>query len=627
MKSSIRWILISSFIASIVVFTGVLVYGFSQFEDVRDLSRDIVQSKTTKYQIVTEMLSAARERLLDLYAMVNSDDPFYRDELFLDFNKQGAIFADARERLIEQELSEEESTILITQGKHTNISVPIQNQLIDLIQNDEIEQARLLLNESGEAAQNRVLDELKKLLNIQLQDSHHILNEIDQQYERSLVHILTLVSIAFVLGTIVAILIIIKLSRIEHRLFEEIENTRATLASVSDALLKVNTQGQIVFANIKATELFGEHLLDNPVTDTLPFIEMQTLFSPENSRVRPGLFTVTTQTGNIWVELMLESIRDENGNETGKLIVLHDQTEVVQSHQRLESLNESLEKRVQERTRNLEESNARLEESLASLAQAHEQLVQSEKMAALGSLVAGISHEINTPIGIGVTTSTNIEESIESLEQMFSDGTLTRSEFENRIGQTRKGLDILIRNLRRASELIKSFKQVAVDQSSDELREIDVREYCDEIILSLQPKLKTTNIQLDNNIPEGIRIYTNPGALYQILSNLIMNSLVHAFDQPLDNETISLNAMLNNSELVFEYKDNGKGADEETLKKIFDPFFTTKRGQGGSGLGMNVVYNLVTSSLKGKIDVQSEEDRGIAIKINMPVSQTQPQLH
>jgi len=255
---------------------------------------------------------------------------------------------------------------------------------------------------------------------------------------------------------------------------------------------------------------------------------------------------------------------------------------------------------------------------LNTLAQTQEQLVHSEKMAALGGLVAGISHEVNTPIGISVTSATNIEEKMRELESDFLSGQLTKNSFKSFMQHSQQGLDILIKNLARASDLVRSFKQVAVDQSSDELREINLHEYCDEIILSLHPKLKNTNISVINTIPDDIFIFTNPGSIYQIISNLIVNSVIHAFDDRSEDPEIVLSSTSDGSQHTITYNDNGNGLDETTLTKIFDPFYTTKRGQGGSGLGMHVVYNLVTTSLHGNITVNSTPGKGISIDMIIP---------
>lgn len=621
MQGNTHWMLALGFVATLIIFIGVLSYGIAQFSSVKSNSNSIVDRNNIRSELIFTMLSSARERVVDLYAMINSDDPFNRDDIYLHFNKQGAIFARARAALLDQDLSEGELAILEKQGALTGISVPLQNNLVDLIQADEIEQAKTLLNDEVVDAQNFVLDELVMLLNLQKKGSKAILASIDEDFKQSRNLILSWSLVAFLLGAIVAYTIIKKISKIERRLFDEIAKEKATLSSIHDVIFRLNNNGIIVFANDKANDLFEFGVINKHISEVVDFITNDVLST--DSRLSSDRFErrqITVNDCDYWVDIMLASIKDESGSESGKVLVLHDISDVVNAQKHLEEANANLEYRVLERTRNLETTNEQLKESLESLANAQEQLVHSEKMAALGGLVAGISHEINTPIGIGVTSATDIEEKIHELDRVFHSGKLTKSDFEGFMSHSKKGLDILIRNLRRASDLIRSFKQVAVDQSSDEQRTINLHSYCDEIILSLHPKLKVTKIKVKNVIPDNIDLYTNPGAVYQVVSNLVMNSIIHAYEgfDKNSNMEIVINAIDKGDVLEIQYSDNGSGMDVEILSKIFDPFFTTKRGQGGSGLGMSVVYNLIVSKLHGKVTALSEPGKGLAITMNIP---------
>lgn len=619
-QSRTRWILLSGFLLSLVIFFGLFSYGISQFEEIKDNTGEIVNKNNNKSEHVVEMVSSARERVLNLYAMVSSDDPFYRDDLFMDFNKQAARFINARAALFELNLSTREQKLLKDQGEFTGVALPIQNEIVNLIQNDKIEEAKKLLNEKGVEAQNRVLDVLGTLLALQQKKTRAIVESIDTKYEESQRLIVLWALVAFVVAAAAALFVMAKINNTEHRLFEEMEKARATLGSINDIIMRIDSRGEIVFANRKTDELFGEDVCGRLVGDVLPVVSVKDLFGDNGlADGKLGLFDLEISGKKYWLEVVVQTIRNEHGNITSKVLVLHDLTSVVTAKNRLEAANETLEHRVEERTANLQDANEQLKLSLSSLAEAQEKLVHSEKMAALGGLVAGISHEINTPVGIGVTSATNIEEKIQALEKSFLSGKLTKREFESSMQHIRKGLDILIANLNRASDLIKSFKQVAVDQSSDEFRHIDVREYCDEIIMSLHPKLKNTNIKVENIVPESVVVFTNPGALYQIISNLIVNSIIHAFDGGQDEEKIQVGAERCDDELTVCYMDNGKGVEEEALAKIYEPFYTTKRGQGGSGLGMNVVYNLVTTSLNGTIDIVSKPGEGLKVTIKVPV--------
>jgi signal transduction histidine kinase len=240
-------------------------------------------------------------------------------------------------------------------------------------------------------------------------------------------------------------------------------------------------------------------------------------------------------------------------------------------------------------------------------------------MASLGGLVAGISHEINTPLGIGVTAASSIDMEVNKLNSEFQAGTMKRSTLENFIMHTSMASGILLSNLKRAAELIKSFKQVAVDQSSDDNRSINLHAYVAEILSSLQPKLKVTAVQVENLCDREIEIFTKPGAIYQILSNLMINSLTHAYDLT-QRGLVSIAAKHDGDNIVLTYQDDGKGIPEQDIKRIFDPFFTTKRGQGGSGLGLNIVYNLVVTTLGGSIEVNSKPYRGTTFTIIFPTN-------
>ncbi len=263
-------------------------------------------------------------------------------------------------------------------------------------------------------------------------------------------------------------------------------------------------------------------------------------------------------------------------------------------------------------------ANESLKMSLENLRQTQSQLVQAEKMASLGGLVAGISHEINTPLGIGVTSATAMQEELYNLQREFESGSMKRSTLERYIAHAVNGTDILVRNLMRAAELIRSFKQVAVDQSSDERRLVDLAQYIDEVVLSLQPRFKGSRIQVVNHSPSGLLINTYPGAIYQILSNLLINALIHAYEPDQDG-VIRLEGRLAGGLVEIDCADDGKGIPPEIQDRIFDPFFTTRRGSGGSGLGLHIVFNLVVSSLNGSIRLVKDVGKGTTFRISFPL--------
>jgi signal transduction histidine kinase len=284
----------------------------------------------------------------------------------------------------------------------------------------------------------------------------------------------------------------------------------------------------------------------------------------------------------------------------------------------LHNLNQELEQRVEERTHALSELNQNLQTTIATLHDTKTQLIHSEKMASLGNLVAGISHEVNTPLGIGFTSATSLLEEVNNIDKQFQDGSMKRSDLENFFAHAHLAGDILIKNLDRASDLIRSFKQVAVDQSNDDIRLVNFYTYFSEVLLSLHPQYKNTTISVENCADQSLQCITYPGAIYQIISNLILNSLMHAFDYG-QIGLIRVCARQDGSHVEISCQDNGKGISEQNLTKIFDPFFTTKRGSGGTGLGLNIVYNLVTTQLNGTINAESVEGEGTTFKIRFPI--------
>ena len=290
-----------------------------------------------------------------------------------------------------------------------------------------------------------------------------------------------------------------------------------------------------------------------------------------------------------------------------------------QSEEQHRKLNASLEDMVNSRTVALKDANQELIQTLEKLHQFQRQIVQNEKMASLGDMVAGVAHEVNTPIGLGVTASTMMLDRLAVIQKDFENKTLKASAMKRFIDESNENLNIIYRNLNRAAELISSFKQVAVDQSSESSRSFCVEQLVNEILLSLQPRLKKLKHKINVDCDPTLIVDTKAGPINQILINLIMNSVIHGFEH-IDSGTINISAeLVNKSKLKIVYTDDGKGIPPEIRKRIFDPFVTTKRGQGGSGLGMHLVYNLVTQALNGSISLTSEEGNGVEFVIIFPV--------
>jgi signal transduction histidine kinase len=279
---------------------------------------------------------------------------------------------------------------------------------------------------------------------------------------------------------------------------------------------------------------------------------------------------------------------------------------------------DTLEQTVVVRTAELMIAKNEVETAFNSLKQTQDTLVQSEKMAALGGLVAGIAHEINTPIGVILMSSTHLEAETDKVACRYRQGELSGDELEDYFDTARQSVRLMTINSQRAAELINSFKQVAVDQTGGERREFDLKGYIEEIVLSLRPKLKRTAISVGLECPEGLTVNSYPGALSQILTNFIVNSLQHAY-QPDQAGRLNIRVtLLSDDTIRLIYSDDGKGIPPELQSKIFDPFFTTQRGNGGSGLGLHIVYNAVYQTLKGRLQMHSAFAQGTMFTLHFP---------
>jgi len=256
-------------------------------------------------------------------------------------------------------------------------------------------------------------------------------------------------------------------------------------------------------------------------------------------------------------------------------------------------------------------------DSYQQLQETQQKLITQEKMASLGTLVAGVAHEINTPLGICVTATSHLQAEREVIQEATNNKTLVQSQFQRFMQHLDEGLKILQVNTTRAADLIQSFKQVSVDQSNVTLREFELHRYMQDVLLTLKPKLNKAGCKLNFECPEHITLYSDPGAIAQIITNLVFNALIHGLDKHPD-PLITIRYTMDSRMVTLHFSDNGSGMDARMLTHIFEPFFTTKRNEGGTGLGTHVVFNLVTASLKGKIDVASKPGEGLHYTIVFP---------
>ena len=267
----------------------------------------------------------------------------------------------------------------------------------------------------------------------------------------------------------------------------------------------------------------------------------------------------------------------------------------------------------------LRSSKEKAEGALLELRAAQQNLIDAERLAALGGLVAGVAHEVNNPIGISLTVASSFARRSEMFEaELKSNGALRRSQLDEFVRSSRDAAQQLVANLHRAGELIQSFKQVAVDRSHAERRQFDLSESTDQIIASLRPVLKKATIAVTVEVPEGLMIDGYPGSYGQILTNLFLNAATHAFAGGRSG-TISISAKPRGPEDVeIIFADNGAGMTPEVQRQAFDPFFTTRRNDGGTGLGLHIVYNLVTQQLGGRMMLNSRLGQGTTFRIMMP---------
>ncbi|MBN1980723.1 MAG: HAMP domain-containing protein [Chitinivibrionales bacterium] len=326
-----------------------------------------------------------------------------------------------------------------------------------------------------------------------------------------------------------------------------------------------------------------------------------------NDEIAALASSINTMTANL---LCITTSRDELNREI---------EEHKKAKEQIATLNEELEQRVTSRTAELLQVNKRLESSMEILQRTQNKLIESEKFAALGNLVAGIAHEVNTPVGIGVTAASHLADATSKVQSLFSSGTMKKSDFEKYLSTTSEISTTLTTNMQRAATIIRNFKQVAVDQSSEAQRDFNLKEYIDSILVSLHPHFKKTKHVIHVECPESIIIMSYPGAFSQIFTNLILNSLNHSF-AGIEQGQITLHIEQDTDMLILQYYDNGVGMTQEQTKRIFEPFYSMNRNKAGYGLGMHIVYNMITQQLMGSIECCSNIGKGTVFLMHLPFS-------
>lgn len=331
-------------------------------------------------------------------------------------------------------------------------------------------------------------------------------------------------------------------------------------------------------------------------------LSLRVVFEPLK-KLRDGLFDLATR-GSDEVEELPESRRDELGD-------------VIRGFNQIQRRMKSTISRIREAEDAARRSAEVTARALQDLRQTQESLLQAERLASLGSLVAGVAHEINTPVGIALTSASVLKQATDELQAAVGTTGLKKSEIMRYLDTAAESARLIMNNAYRAAHLIHSFKQIAVDQTSEARRPFALKEYIEEIVSSLQPKLKKTPIRLVLNCPPEIVLDSYPGAFAQVITNLTLNCVEHAFEVDTPGE-IRISARLDGGTVELHVADDGKGIAPEVLDRIFEPFFTTRRGQGGTGLGLNIVYNLIRKQFCGTIAVSSTPGQGTHFTLRIP---------
>jgi PAS domain S-box-containing protein len=344
--------------------------------------------------------------------------------------------------------------------------------------------------------------------------------------------------------------------------------------------------------------------------------------TPQGKRWQGEMELVRKDGSSIWC-LINGKAMDAADLSKGGVWVVQDISDRKQTEAALVEAKDGLEHSLAELEKqkaNVETAHSDLSSVLVTLKQAQNNLITSEKMASLGALVAGIAHELNTPIGNSLLTATALADMVAEFEKKYQEGGIKRSLLEAHLADSRLACSIMSNSLRRAADLITSFKQVAVDQTSDHRRPFDVCEVVRDTLATFAAQLRRANCEVVVDGPAALAMDSYPGSVGQVLSNLLNNSLLHAFEGQADARIfLSLHAT-QDEQIELEFRDNGAGMPPKILHQVFDPFFTTKMGQGGSGLGMNIVYNIVTGMLGGTIAITSDPGQGTKVTIRMPVT-------
>jgi len=395
-----------------------------------------------------------------------------------------------------------------------------------------------------------------------------------------------------VVGLVSGVKDITERKQVEEALRESEEKYRTILDSIEDGYFEVDIAGNFIFFNDSMRRMLGY-----PAEELLG-VNNRVYMDKENAKKTFQTFNVVYRTGistkaldwqlirkdgsTCIVETVVSLIMDSNCQGTGFRGIARDVTKRKHTEQ---------------------------------------QLLRSEKLASLGNMVAGVAHEISTPLGVSLMSASYLNDTTLEFEKLNHAGKVKPSEIKKYSKKATEASSMVLSNLDRAADLLNSFKNVAVDQIVEKKRHFNLKTNIEDTLSSLRPKYKRTAITVTLESPCDLEIDSYPGAFSQIITNLVMNSLLHGFDG-IDKGRIIISFEKKENMLLFKYQDTGKGMDEATVNKMFDPFFTTTRSKGGTGLGMHIVYNLVSQTLKGRVECKSSPGNGTEFDIIVPLKDT-----
>ena len=448
------------------------------------------------------------------------------------------------------------------------------------------------------------------------------------RYGREYATILLIGGCGFLISALIAALVVTLQRRrdIARRLRATLEELRA-LQDSAVVGIGLFSGGQIVRCNRGLEEMLGyPHgaLAGRPATTLVPGDSGIDPFQcgAGGQRAYAELELLRRDGQSLWC-MVNGRMLDPHAPAKGSVWVLADVSDRRKTEAALVESRRGLEyslREVAQQKAHAEQAHREMSGMVQTLQQAQASLITSEKMAALGALVAGIAHELNTPIGNSLLTATALADMVTDFERKLVDGGgVRKSTLESHLADARTACNIIAASLGKAADLITSFKQVAVDQTSDKRRTFALAGVLRDTLATYAAQLRRANCEVRVDVPETLEFDSYPGSVSQVVSNLLNNAILHAFEGR-DRGIITITAAaLDATTAELRFADNGVGMTSKTLNQVYDPFFTTKMGQGGSGLGMNIVYNLVTGVLKGTIRVESAPEQGTTVIITLPL--------